>query len=186
MEQRGADRRCGLRRSREGGGDRPPKQRRPAGQIAGQRRPAGPRRRLRQRQGPAAACRSAGGSSAASATTTASAATPRASPSPPAPGGQVSSPTDGWVVYAGPFRSYGQLLIINAGGRISCAAGGHGTNRCATRPVRACRRAGCRDGRTEAGEHRRRGRRCRPAGALYRIPERRDFDRPGPLVGRVQ
>jgi septal ring factor EnvC (AmiA/AmiB activator) len=30
-------------------------------------------------------------------------------------GGLVSSPTDGWVVYAGPFRSYGQLLIINAG-----------------------------------------------------------------------
>ena len=30
-------------------------------------------------------------------------------------GGQVSSPADGWVVYAGPFRSYGQLLIINAG-----------------------------------------------------------------------
>ncbi len=31
------------------------------------------------------------------------------------PGGQVSSPVDGWVVYGGPFRSYGQLLIINAG-----------------------------------------------------------------------
>ena len=31
------------------------------------------------------------------------------------PGAQVSSPADGWVVYAGPFRSYGQLLIINAG-----------------------------------------------------------------------
>ncbi len=31
------------------------------------------------------------------------------------PGGQVSSPADGWVVYAGPFRSYGELLIINAG-----------------------------------------------------------------------
>ncbi len=30
-------------------------------------------------------------------------------------GGLISSPTDGWVVYAGPFRSYGQLLIINAG-----------------------------------------------------------------------
>jgi murein hydrolase activator len=29
---------------------------------------------------------------------------------------QVTSPTDGWVVYAGPFRSYGQLLILNAGG----------------------------------------------------------------------
>jgi len=30
-------------------------------------------------------------------------------------GAQVSSPADGWVVYAGPFRSYGELLIINAG-----------------------------------------------------------------------
>ena len=28
---------------------------------------------------------------------------------------QIVSPTDGWVVYAGPFRSLGQLLIINAG-----------------------------------------------------------------------
>src|SRR5205085_3653366 len=31
-------------------------------------------------------------------------------------GATVNSPADGWVVYAGPFRSYGQLLIINAGG----------------------------------------------------------------------
>lgn len=30
-------------------------------------------------------------------------------------GAQVTSPCDGWVVYAGPFRSYGQLLILNAG-----------------------------------------------------------------------
>jgi murein hydrolase activator len=30
-------------------------------------------------------------------------------------GSQVASPVDGWVVYAGPFRSYGQLLILNAG-----------------------------------------------------------------------
>ena len=28
----------------------------------------------------------------------------------------VTTPCDGWVVYAGPFRSYGQLLILNAGG----------------------------------------------------------------------
>jgi septal ring factor EnvC (AmiA/AmiB activator) len=28
----------------------------------------------------------------------------------------VTAPCDGWVVYAGPFRSYGQLLILNAGG----------------------------------------------------------------------
>jgi septal ring factor EnvC (AmiA/AmiB activator) len=31
-------------------------------------------------------------------------------------GGQITSPCDGWIVYAGEFRSYGQLLIINAGG----------------------------------------------------------------------
>src|SRR3954449_5926216 len=29
------------------------------------------------------------------------------------PGAQVTTPCDGWVVYAGPFRSYGQLLILN-------------------------------------------------------------------------
>jgi len=32
------------------------------------------------------------------------------------PGAQITSPCDGWVVYAGTFRSYGQLLILNAGG----------------------------------------------------------------------
>ena len=31
------------------------------------------------------------------------------------PNSRVQSPSDGWVVYAGPFRSYGQLLILNAG-----------------------------------------------------------------------
>lgn len=31
-------------------------------------------------------------------------------------GAQITSPCDGWIVYAGEFRSYGQLLIINAGG----------------------------------------------------------------------
>ena len=31
------------------------------------------------------------------------------------PNALVSSPADGWVVYAGPYRSYGQLLIVNAG-----------------------------------------------------------------------
>ena len=30
-------------------------------------------------------------------------------------GAQVTTPCDGWVVYSGPFRSYGQLLILNAG-----------------------------------------------------------------------
>lgn len=31
------------------------------------------------------------------------------------PGSNVTSPADGWVVYSGPFRSYGQLLILNTG-----------------------------------------------------------------------
>jgi murein hydrolase activator len=31
-------------------------------------------------------------------------------------GAQITGPADGWVVYAGPFRSYGQLLILNVGG----------------------------------------------------------------------
>ncbi len=31
-------------------------------------------------------------------------------------GGQITAPCDGWVVYAGVFRNYGQLLILNAGG----------------------------------------------------------------------
>lgn len=32
------------------------------------------------------------------------------------PKAAVTSPADGWVAFAGPFRSYGRLLIINAGG----------------------------------------------------------------------
>ena len=32
------------------------------------------------------------------------------------PGASVASPTDGWVAFSGTYRTYGQLLIINAGG----------------------------------------------------------------------
>jgi septal ring factor EnvC (AmiA/AmiB activator) len=32
------------------------------------------------------------------------------------PGAQVTAPCDGWAVYAAPYRSYGQLLILNVGG----------------------------------------------------------------------
>jgi len=32
------------------------------------------------------------------------------------PEARITAPADGWVVYAGEFRSYGQLLIINTGG----------------------------------------------------------------------
>lgn len=32
-----------------------------------------------------------------------------------APGALVTAPSDGWVVFAGEFRSYGQMIILNAG-----------------------------------------------------------------------
>ena len=32
------------------------------------------------------------------------------------PKATVATPIDGWVIYAGPYRTYGQLLILNAGG----------------------------------------------------------------------
>jgi murein hydrolase activator len=32
------------------------------------------------------------------------------------PGAVVTAPADGWVAYSGPYRTYGQLLILNAGG----------------------------------------------------------------------
>ena len=31
-------------------------------------------------------------------------------------GATVSAPSDGWIAFAGPYRSFGQLLILNAGG----------------------------------------------------------------------
>lgn len=33
------------------------------------------------------------------------------------PNARVRAPADGWVVYAGPFRSYGSILILNTGGK---------------------------------------------------------------------
>lgn len=32
------------------------------------------------------------------------------------PNASVSAPCDGWIAFSGPYRSYGQLLILNAGG----------------------------------------------------------------------
>jgi len=31
------------------------------------------------------------------------------------PGARVVAPADGWIIYSGPFRSYGEVLILNAG-----------------------------------------------------------------------
>ena len=41
---------------------------------------------------------------------------PRGSASRRAMAGTVFAPCDGWIVYAGEFRTYGQLLIISPGG----------------------------------------------------------------------
>ena len=40
----------------------------------------------------------------------------------------VAAPDDGWVAFSGPYRSYGQLLIINAGGRLLYGIGRNGTD----------------------------------------------------------
>ena len=50
---------------------------------------------------------------------------------------QVTAPSDGWVVYAGPFRSYGQLLIPEPRRRISCIARRNGYDRGGPWSVRA-------------------------------------------------
>lgn len=87
-------------------------------------------------------------------------------------GAQVTAPADGWVVYAGPFRSYGQLLILNVGGgyhvllagmdRISVDLGQFvlaGTRCDHGNWLSYCRNSGVR---------------LQPTGALYRVQKRRD------------
>lgn len=99
---------------------------------------------------------------------------------------QVTSPADGWVVYAGEFRSYGQLLIINAGGgyhvllagmkRIDVAVGQFVL---ASEPV-AVMGAAASEKRNEAGddrpilyiEFRKDGRPINPAPWWAEIPEK--------------
>ena len=69
------------------------------------------------------------------------------------PSASVTAPCDGWVVYAGPFRSYGQLLIINAGGGYHVVLAGMDADQCRPRPVRA-------DGRARGGDGNGRDPRC--------------------------
>ena len=56
---------------------------------------------------------------------------------PPAPA-RSDRARDGWVVYAGSFRSYGQLLILMPR-RVSCRSRGDGTGIRRPRAVRADR-----------------------------------------------
>ena len=99
------------------------------------------------------------------------------------PGGQITAPCDGWVVYAGTFRNYGQLLILNAGGgyhvllagmeRISVDLGQFVVT---GEPVAVM------GGGVPVG--RRRGERRQPTGTICGVPQGRSPRRSRPMVGR--
>ncbi|MGY4424316.1 septal ring factor EnvC (AmiA/AmiB activator) [Bradyrhizobium sp. JR6.1] len=99
------------------------------------------------------------------------------------PGAQVTTPCDGWVVYAGPFRSYGQLLILNAGGGYHVLIAGMEAYFGKHRPVCANGGAGCDHGVDVPGCIHSRDQ-CEPASALCRVPERRHSNRSRSMVGR--
>ena len=70
---------------------------------------------------------------------------------------QITSPCDGWVLFAGEFRSYGQLLIINAGGGYHILLAGlsridvePGQFVLAAEPVGTMGGAAARDGKNES------------------------------------
>ncbi len=101
----------------------------------------------------------------------------------PARARRFSRPADGWVVYAGPFRSYGQVLILNAGDgyhivlagmeRIDAALGQFVL---AGEPVAVM-------GATQAREHRRNRPHFCPAHSLCRISQGWQCHRFSALVG---
>ena len=110
------------------------------------------------------------------------AANPRASCSKRGTAAQIVSPCDGWIVYAGEFRSYGQLLIINAGGGYHILLAGLsqidvqlGQFVLAGEPVGVMSAAAQDRRRQDAGQ-------C--PGPLYRIPQGPAAHRSRPLVGR--
>ena len=96
-------------------------------------------------------------------------------------GGQVVSPSDGWIVYAGEFRSYGQLLIINAGGGYHILLAGLsqidvqlGQFVLAGEPVGVMSTAAKTTRGQDAGQR---------SDPLYRVPQGPAAHRPRPLVG---
>ncbi len=96
-------------------------------------------------------------------------------------GAQVTSPCDGWIVYAGEFRSYGQLLIINAGGGYHMLACGLISDRRTTGPVRSCRRTRRHNERlVTAGPT---GSREQCPCPIHRISQGWEAHRPRPMVG---
>ena len=79
-------------------------------------RPADPGDRVRVRQGHAAAAGQRGAEFREFGAADGLGGTEKGLSIATRPGAQVTAPCDGWVVYSGPFRNYGQLLILNAGG----------------------------------------------------------------------
>ena len=104
-----------------------------------------------------------------------------------APGATVASPADSWVAFAGPYRSYGQLLILNAGeGYYMVLAGMEriqvsvGQFVLAGEPV-AVMGSGRRAAPAGIGSYWRR-RTC----SLYRIAKERQRHRPPAVVGEIE
>ena len=74
------------------------------------------RRGLRRHQRPAAAAGRRARSSRGSAQPDGFGGTEKGLSLATRPQAVVSAPADGWVAFSGPYRTYGQFLIINAGG----------------------------------------------------------------------
>ena len=68
---------------------------------------------------------------------------------------RITAPADGWVVYAGEFRSYGKLLIINAGGGYHVLLAGMSRIDVSLGQFVLCRRADRGDGQLGDSEPRR-------------------------------
>ena len=69
-------------------------------------------------------------------------------------GAQVVSPCDGWILYAGPFRSYGSTLDYQSRWRLSYCDSRDGSRSGHSRPIRARWRAGWSYGHSRSPERR--------------------------------
>ena len=93
------------------------------------------------------------------------------------------APADGWVVYAGPFRSYGQVLILNAGDGYHIVLAGMERIDAALGQFVLGGRAGRGYGRDATGEHRGHRPYFCPADSLCRVPEGWKLNQFSALVG---
>ena len=91
-------------------------------------------------------------------------------------GATVSTPVDGAVLFAGAYRSYGQLLIIDAGGGYYVLLAGLDRNQCSIRRVRTGGRTGRRNGRRVYPDGDGGGSWRGATSSLYRVTQGRNCD----------